>query len=79
MAIKELYPKFIIAAIPLIVGMLLLLWQESTQVWLVYGLMAIGLLFLKPVFDGWMLPFWKLLIVLCGVVLLLEMLMLFLK
>jgi antibiotic biosynthesis monooxygenase (ABM) superfamily enzyme len=78
MATKELYPKFIIAAIPLIVGMLLLLWQESAPVWLVYGLMAIGLLFLKPVFDGWMLPFWKLLIVLCGVVLLLEMLILFL-
>ncbi len=72
MAIKELSPKFILSAIPLITGMLLLLWQENAPVWLVYSLMAIGLIFLKPIFDGWMQPFWKLLIGLCALVLLLE-------
>ncbi len=75
MAIKELSPKFLIVAIPLIVGMLLLLWQENAPAWLVYSLMAIGLIFLKPVFEGWLLPLWKLLIVLCGIVLLLEILL----
>jgi hypothetical protein len=77
MATKELSPKFIFSAIPLIIGMLLLLWQENAPVWLVYSLMAVGLFFLKPVFNGWMLPFWKLLISLCGVVLSIEILLSF--
>lgn len=76
MAIKELSPKFLIATIPLIVGMLVLLWQENAPVWMVYSLMAVGLVFIKPVFNGWMLPFWKLLVILCGIVLLLEILLL---
>lgn len=75
MAIKKLSPKFLIASITLIVGMLLLLWQENAPVWLVYSLILGGFIFIKPVFDGWLLPFWKLLIGRCGVILLLEFLL----
>ncbi|KAA5539154.1 hypothetical protein [Adhaeribacter rhizoryzae] len=77
MATKELSPKFIFSAIPLLIGMLLLLWQENAPVWVVYSLMAIGLIFLKPVFNGWLLPFWQLLMGLCGVVLSIEILLSF--
>lgn len=77
METRQLSRNFLLIATILIIGMLSLLFQENVPEWLVYSLMAIGLIFLKPIFDGWMRLFWKLLLCLCGVVLLMEILLFF--
>lgn len=75
---KKLSQNFLLTAAILLAGLISLLFQdENLPVWLIYTIIGVGLIYLKPVFDGWLRPFWKLLLGLCGFVLLMQALLLF--
>lgn len=79
MKADQLSPNYLAASIMLIIGLLVIFTKQGIPDWLFYTVMPASLIFLKPVFDGWLRPIWLLLLSLSALLLLLEVLIFIIK